>query len=428
MNQQSIAHKLLAQEAKGLLSRLNRLKPFSLQMPMVAAATISPEAQAAIENFLATGRRELRGRIFHYLHWLQSPEGEWASPEEAQRRLTFLRLRFNAVLSQLDIFADVLNQRSEHENGVWLAGLDAIARDALTLPGNFFKLPPMVCYLDRGIGAAIRRVKTRLPGGKSNPVAVIRIPRERMVGSGIASSLIHEVGHQASVLLGLIESLRPVLRQRAQVQPAENRVWQIYERWISEILADFWSVARVGIASTLGLMGVVSLPRVFVFHVNLTDPHPTPWIRVKISAAIGQALFPHPQWSRLTELWEALYPLKDLAPEKIELFEALEATLPELVQLIIHHRPQTLRGKSLKQVLALPERQPYHLAEIFSQWKDEPALIYQMPPSLVFAGLGQARADGVLEPEKEAQWLVGLLNHWAQKRPGGAHLLSENLL
>jgi len=27
------------------------------------------------------------------------------------------------------------------------------------------------------------------------------------------------------------------------------------------ILADFWSVARVGVGSTLGLMGVVSLPR-----------------------------------------------------------------------------------------------------------------------------------------------------------------------
>jgi hypothetical protein len=52
----------------------------------------------------------------------------------------------------------------------------------------------MVCYLDRGHGAAIRRARTRLPGGKSNPVAVIRVPRERMISHGIASSLIHEVG------------------------------------------------------------------------------------------------------------------------------------------------------------------------------------------------------------------------------------------
>ena len=38
---------------------------------------------------------------------------------------------------------------------------------------------------------------------------MIRIPRERMIGYGIASSLVHEVGHQGAALLGLVESLRP---------------------------------------------------------------------------------------------------------------------------------------------------------------------------------------------------------------------------
>ena len=37
-----------------------------------------------------------------------------------------------------------------------------------------------------------------------NPVAIIRVPRERMVGHGIASSLVHEVGHQGAALLGLV--------------------------------------------------------------------------------------------------------------------------------------------------------------------------------------------------------------------------------
>jgi hypothetical protein len=38
------------------------------------------------------------------------------------------------------------------------------------------------------------------------------VPRERMVGSGVASSLVHEVGHQAAALLDLTNSLRPSLR------------------------------------------------------------------------------------------------------------------------------------------------------------------------------------------------------------------------
>src|SRR5690606_31545589 len=115
---------------------------------------------------------------------------------------------FNAILSQVDIFADVLTQRSEHETGVWLRGIDEFAFDALVIPGNRFEAPRLVCYLDRGHGAAIRRARTRLPGGSSNPVAVIRVPRERMVGgSGIGSSVAHEVGHQGAALLDLVNSL-----------------------------------------------------------------------------------------------------------------------------------------------------------------------------------------------------------------------------
>ena len=155
------------------------------------------------------------------------------------------------MLTQFDMFNDVLTQRSETETGVWLSGLDVVSADALALPGDYYEAPPVICYLDRGVGAAIRRARTRLPGGGANPVAIIRVPRERMVGSGIASSLVHEVGHQAAALLNLVNSLRPVLQglQRG----AERVAWDLWERWISEIVADFWSVARVGVASRLVL-------------------------------------------------------------------------------------------------------------------------------------------------------------------------------
>ncbi len=69
--------------------------------------------------------------------------------------------------------------------------------------------------------AAIRRARTRLPGGGKNPVAIIRIPRERMVSSGIASSLVHEVGHQGAALLGLFDSVRAALLEERRRRPAE---------------------------------------------------------------------------------------------------------------------------------------------------------------------------------------------------------------
>ncbi len=39
--------------------------------------------------------------------------------------------------------------------------------------------------LDRGAGAAIRRARTRWPGGGDNPVAVIRVPPEFLVPGAV---------------------------------------------------------------------------------------------------------------------------------------------------------------------------------------------------------------------------------------------------
>lgn len=409
---------LLAQEAKALLTRLDMVKPFALRQPAVSAAHISPGALKAIERYLARGRRNLRQVVRGYLRWLTDPTGA-GDPAEAQRRYAIVKLRFNAVLTQFDVFADVLSQRSEHDTGVWLSGLDDAAADILALR-EYYQAPAVICYLDRGAGAAIRRARTRLPGGGQNPVAVVRIPRERMVGSGIASSLAHEVGHQAAALLGLVPSLRAALRAHQSKRSTKGH-WQYWERWISEIIADFWSVARVGVASTLGLMEVVSLPKAFVFRINLNDPHPVPWIRVKISCHVGHCLYPHPQWRRLAHLWNLLYPTKILVAGKRDILAALESSIPEFVGVMLNHRPKTLRGRTLAQVMKAAQLQPAHLAAVSRQWSGAPERMYRTAPSLALAVIGQAKADGRLTAHEENRTLTRLLTHWAlQGRLGPA--------
>src|SRR5262245_37311592 len=407
----SDAKTMLAYETRAMLARLARVKPFALQESMLPAAALLPAAQVAIDRFLVAGRRELRRLLHRYLQWLHQPAGQAATPAEAQRRFTILRLKFNIVLTQFDMFADVITQRSENETGVWLSGLDVVSADALALPG-YYEAPPVICYLDRDVGAAIRRARTRMPGGGENPVAIIRVPRERMISSGIASSLIHEVGHQAAALLDLVNSLRPTLHGLQRGAGPNGLVWRLWERWISEILADFWSVARVGFASTMGLIGVVSLPRAFVFRLNVDDPHPIPWIRVKLSAAIGEALYPHPQWQQLAALWESFYPPVGLAAPAQALLAALQASMPAFVALLINHRPRALRGRSLKEVMDVEQRQPARLAALYQAWLAAPPQMYRASPSLVFAVVGQARADGKMGPEAESTVLAKVLTHW----------------
>lgn len=401
---------MLTQEAKALLTRLDMVKPFVLQQPAVTAAHIPESASLSIERYLAKGRRSLRNLVHHYLQWLESSTAR-SNAAEAQRRYAIVRLKFNAMLSQFDLFADVLTQRSEHDTGVWLSGLDAAATDILALD-PYYQAPSVICYLDRGAGAAIRRARTRLPGGGQNPVAIVRIPRERMVGSGIASSLAHEVGHQAAALLGLVDSLREALRVD-RGNTAGIPVWQYWERWISEIVADFWSVARLGVGSTLGLMGVVSLPKAFVFRINIDDPHPVPWIRVKLSCHMGKVLYPHPQWKRLSAVWNRLYPTQSLPAEKQTILSALEASMPEFIDVCLNHRPKILRGHTLVQVMGAGQRQPARLSALFRQWTRTSDLVYKAPPSLVLAAIGQAKMDGSITPRQESRLLTKLLTHWA---------------
>src|SRR5262245_52118467 len=92
------ARRLLAQEARALLMRLARLRPFVLNMPMVPAAAISPAAMAVIESHMRQARQRLRGYVRAYLRWLRGPDGAGAGAARMQRGFTLLKLRFNAVI------------------------------------------------------------------------------------------------------------------------------------------------------------------------------------------------------------------------------------------------------------------------------------------------------------------------------------------
>jgi hypothetical protein len=411
--QTSPATAFLEQEARALLTRLDRVRPFVVNETMVLAAAPLPAAMSAVEPFLLNGRRVLRRQVEQFLGWLRGP-GRDVPASEQQHRFTLIRIAFNDVLSQFDLFTEAITQRSEHRTGVWLSGLDMLANDALRLRQQLFEPPPLICYLARGPGAAIRRARTRLPGGVSSPAALIRVPRERMIGHGIGSSLVHEVGHQGAALLSLVETLKPALLGAMRTADgAQRKAWQAWSGWISEIVADLWSVAKLGVGSTLGLIGVVSLPRWFVFRPSGPDPHPVPWIRVQVSAAIGAALYPDPQWTAITKLWTSLYPL-ERAPAAIRAELAnLVAHIPEFVDRMLDHRSPALRGERLGDVLWMPGRQRSELLARYATWQRAPQELFATPPALAFAVLGQARREGLLSPEHEGRLLGAQLTRWA---------------
>jgi hypothetical protein len=225
---------------------------------------------------------------------------------------------------------------------------------------------------------------------------------------------VHETGHQAAALLGLVESLRPeIQRARRGAAGPERAAWQLFERWISEVVADVYSIARVGVSSTMGLIGLVSLPRAFVFRITPDDPHPFAWIRVHLSCAFGDALYPHPQWRQLAGVWNSLYPVGRLPADRVRVIRALLATIRAFVGLVLGHRPPALRGRSLGEVLRTEDRSPDRLLRRYAAWTADPSAIRRTRPALAFAVIGQARARGLLTPEGEDRLLGRLISHWA---------------
>ncbi|WP_018421026.1 MULTISPECIES: hypothetical protein [Paraburkholderia] len=404
------ALRLLEQEVLGIRARLDAQLPYALQMPMVPAANVSDAAMSAIERHMQAARRQLRKRIAQFLRELRGLAVSASNVAHAQRRYALLKLQFQAALTHFEIFAEVLTQRSQHGTGIWLAGLDVAAQDGLRQPGVPLEPPAVICYVERGHGGAIRRARTRLPGGGANPVAVIRMPRERMVGTGIAASLFHEVGHQASALLELADTYKRESPSRFARGPT---LWRAWDRWIGEIVADLWAVSRVGIAATCGLMSVVSLPRAFVMRIDLDDPHPAPWIRVKLSIAMGRALYPHPQWSALEAVWERLYPRSQMNPAQRASFDALSRAMPPFVAMLLALRPPALHGRTIGAALSLPDRHPDALLARWQHVKASPQQLLADYPTLSFAVLGQARYSGLLPAQTELRVIAELLQRWA---------------
>jgi hypothetical protein len=405
----------LTNESYSLLTRLNQVKPFSMTMPMVRGASVSDKALKEIILLLEKEKAVLRKNIYKFIERIKDFQKQRANERGLQTGFTILKLRFNDILDQLDIFASVLSQRGELETGIWLAGLDVLAEDGLNTIKNFVELPSLMVFLDRGHGAAIRRARTRLPGGDENPVAIIQVPRERMIGSGVASSLIHEVGHQVSSLLNLVPSLSAVMAKKVQ-EGNNTTAWKYFNRCISEILSDVWAIGHLGVTATMGLMGVVSLPRYFQFRLDMDDPHPAPYIRVQLSCAFGNRLFPDRGWDRLWEMWKKFYPKEGLDKESLEIMDAIEIEINPFIEHVINHSTKEMKGKKLFELFPLAERQPGNLKHLFQLWKAKKINLHVMKPTLVFALLGQAKFNLAIDAHNESKVLMRQLRQWAFTR------------
>lgn len=276
----------------------------------------------------AVQRLELRGEQL-----LQQLDSE--SPAEIHKRVDRYRGQYLKVEAMLDFFADAIVTRTNPEMVALLRACDKMAESAMhaLLQPLGYPTPPVLCYIDKGLGASILKAGLRLwDNHTENPVAAIKVVRHNLLRP---TALVHEAGHQVAHITGWNDQLQQALYQRLERYGAD--VAGAWASWASEIAADAFAFVHTGFASVAALHDVVDGPPGAVFRFHRGDPHPISYLRVLTGVECCKTAFGDGPWENLRADWMERFPLHTASPELQPLLETSVRILPEIADIILNN-------------------------------------------------------------------------------------------
>jgi hypothetical protein len=329
----------------------------------------APAAWAAVERYLDSRIRQRLTGIANSVSGeadqvAAAVAGAHSDEEVAHLRLRLLELRRRYLRAEtvIDFYCEAINTRTTPRLGRILRGLDSIAVDsmAIVLRPLGIEAPPVLTYLDKGLGAAILRAGVRLWDDNAlSPAAAIKITRHNLLRP---TSLIHESGHQVAHLCGWNGELGHLLQEA--VQPDSLIAATTWRQWASEVAADVYAFAVLGYAPVPALANVVDGSTDHVFALLPGDPHPFAWLRVLFNVALCRSWFGPGPWDDLARVWQERHPLHHAPPGAREIAAASLPLLGELADLCTKAPMHAFGGRPLA-ALADPRRaSPRQLSEL----------------------------------------------------------------
>jgi hypothetical protein len=270
----------------------------------------------------------------------------------ARTELLELRRRYTKAEAIAGFYAEAVNTRTNPRIAAVLRGLDTLAvasMDQVLRPLGI-EAPPVLTYLDKGMGASILRAGVRLWDASLSPAAFIKITRHNLWQP---TSLVHETGHQVANLTGWASELAAALRDvMARHSELAADAWH---GWASEVAGDVYAFALLGYAPVPALATVVDGPVRAVYRMLIGDPHPVSALRVQFNVALCRSWYGPGPWDALGTRWLARYPLAHASSEVAELFRTTLPALPELVDVCTRAPMRAFHGSPLSE-LADPRR------------------------------------------------------------------------
>ena len=355
--------------AKQLYRRVESLRVRIENLSALRALVALPpdhDISARQWNILEAELKVIAARLLSQLN-----TGARAYLEQSQNRLAaqalnaltgMIELELSKAYTFFDTYMDILTQRRTPELGRLLAGCDVLALDGIRKnhPALALIEPPLV-YCDRGFGASTLREGIRISGRSVNPMPLVQIPYSRLREKCNLTSILHEVGHEAMVRLGLRTALPKAFRQALERAGAPAAVGDLFALWSSEIGPDFWTFCCCGLAAAGAMREILTLPPSHIFHLSWADPHPMPYLRVRLCFDWCRQMWGSGLWDDWETEWQALYPLPMASSEAKEFLSQGLKYLPVISRVFLRGKFPSLNGKTIPDLFDFAPLSPVEL-------------------------------------------------------------------
>src|SRR5688572_7407721 len=295
---------------------------------------------------------------------LKNQLGNSSEPEllrSVKRGLIRLRERYLKTEETIHFYTVAINSRTTPGIAALLRACDILCmksmQDLLKPLGK--DTPPVLTYVDKGVGASILKAGLRLWDGNMSPVAAIKITQHNLFRP---TAIIHETGHQVAHILNWNEELAIALSNK--VTNHSKIVGVAFSGWSSEIAADAFAFVHTGFASVAALHDVVSGTPQAVFAYHQHDPHPISYIRVLLNIEMCRQFYGNGPWDELESAFKNDYDVNLVNFSSVGLIKLCMSALPDAVHLILKSPFHCFGNRSLAQIIPPNKASPHALEKL----------------------------------------------------------------
>jgi hypothetical protein len=278
-----------------------------------------------------------------------------------KRGLIQLRDRYLRTEETIHFYTVAINSRTTPGIAALLRACDTLCmksmQDLLHPLGK--DTPPVLTYVDKGVGASILKAGLRLWDGNISNVAAIKITQHNLFRP---TAIIHETGHQVAHILNWNEELSVALQNK---MPKHSKiVGAAFSGWSSEIAADAFAFVHTGFASVAALHDVVSGTPQSVFTYHQHDPHPISYLRVLLNIEMCRQFYGAGPWDDLESAFKNDYDVNLVNFPSVALVKLCVAALPDAVHLILKAPFHCFGNRSLSHIIPPNKASPQSLEKL----------------------------------------------------------------